>query len=69
MIVTLPLPRQVVECFPEGMISILQWFAFWTFAGLLTVPWLFCVFQLVAHNVGRTRRIKTVLDEYSAPKV
>ncbi|KAK3708045.1 hypothetical protein LTR37_011738 [Vermiconidia calcicola] len=69
MIVTLPLPRQIVQHFPEGMIGILQWFAFWTFAGLLIIPWLFCVYQLVTHNIGRTRRIKTVLDEHSAPKV
>lgn len=51
------------------MVSFLQWFAFWSFAGLLTIPWLFCVYQLVTHSVGRTRRIKTVLDEASAPKV
>jgi len=69
MVVTLPLPAQIVQYFPERMISILQWFAFYSFAGLLTVPWLFCVYQLVTHNVGRKRRIKTVLDEYSAPKV
>jgi chitin synthase len=69
MLVTLPLPSQVVRYFPQAMVGSLQWFAFWSFAGLLTVPWLFCVYQLVTHNVGRERRIKTVLDEYSAPKV
>lgn len=69
MAVTLPLPSQVVVYFPKKMISVLQWFAFWSFAGLLTIPWLFCIYQLVTHNVGRTRRIKTVLDEASAPKV
>ena len=69
MVVTLPLPSQVVQYFPRQMVSILQWFAFWSFAGLLTVPWLFCVYQLVTHNVGRTRQIRTVLDEASAPKV
>lgn len=69
MVVTLPLPAQVVQYFPERMVSILQWFAFWAFAGLLTVPWLFCVYQLVTHNVGRERKMKTVLDERSAPKV
>jgi chitin synthase len=51
------------------MVDFLQWFAFWSFAGLLTIPWLFCVYQLVTHSVGRSRRIKTVLDEASAPKV
>ncbi|KAB2577944.1 putative chitin synthase d protein [Lasiodiplodia theobromae] len=69
MIVTLPLPSQVVQYFPVPMVEFFQWFAFWSFAGLLTVPWLFCVFQLVTHSIGRTKRIKHVLDEASAPKV
>jgi chitin synthase len=69
MVVTLPLPPQVVKYFPQSMVDVLQWFAFWSFAGLLTIPWLFCVYQLVTHSVGRTRRIKSVLDEASAPKV
>ncbi|KAH9880257.1 hypothetical protein IAQ61_000546 [Plenodomus lingam] len=69
MVVTLPLPSQVVKYFPQDMVDFLQWFAFWSFAGLLTIPWLFCVYQLVTHSVGRSRRIKSVLDEASAPKV
>lgn len=69
MVVTLPLPAQVVKYFPQDMVDFLQWFAFWSFAGLLTIPWLFCVYQLVTHSVGRARRIKSVLDEASAPKV
>lgn len=69
MIVTLPLPSQVVALWPEEMVSFLLWFAFWTFAGLLTVPWLFCVYYLVTHQLGRTKRIKQLLDEDSAPKV
>ena len=69
MVVTLPLPPQVTRYFPEQMVSGLQWFAFWAFAGLLTVPWLFCVYQLVTKDLGRKRRIKHVLDETSAPKV
>ncbi|KAF2859787.1 glycosyltransferase family 2 protein [Piedraia hortae CBS 480.64] len=69
MIVTLPLPSQIVRVFPTAMVEVLQWFAFYSFAGLLVVPWLFCVYQLVTRNVGRRRRIKTVLDEHSAPKV
>ena len=68
MIVTLPLPAQITRYFPDAMVSFLQWFAFWTFAGLLTIPWLFCIFQLVTHNVGRKKRVKHVLDETSAPK-
>ena len=69
MIVTLPLPPQIVSRFPPQMVDFLQWFAFWSFAGLLIVPWLCCVYQLTTHSVGRTRRIKHVLDEDSAPKV
>lgn len=69
MVVTLPLPSVIVQYWPEEMVVVLQWFAFWSFAGLLTVPWLFCVYQLVTHQLGRTKRIKKVLDEVSAPKV
>ncbi|XXG94364.1 hypothetical protein Hte_000618 [Hypoxylon texense] len=69
MIVTLPLPSQITQYWPADMVDILQWFAFWSFAGLLTIPWLFCVYQLVTHQLGRTKRVKEVLDEVSAPKV
>ncbi|KAI8957641.1 glycosyltransferase family 2 protein [Daldinia sp. FL1419] len=69
MIVTLPLPSQITQYWPVDMVDVLQWFAFWSFAGLLTVPWLFCVYQLVTHQLGRTKRVKEVLDEVSAPKV
>ncbi|KAI1381808.1 glycosyltransferase family 2 protein [Hypoxylon crocopeplum] len=69
MIVTLPLPSQITQYWPPDMVDILQWFAFWSFAGLLTIPWLFCVYQLVTHQLGRTKRVKEVLDEVSAPKV
>ncbi|KAI0013106.1 glycosyltransferase family 2 protein [Xylariaceae sp. FL0662B] len=69
MIVTLPLPSEITQYWPAQMVDVLQWFAFWSFAGLLTVPWLFCVYQLVTHQLGRTKRVKQVLDEVSAPKV
>ncbi|KAI9688081.1 MAG: hypothetical protein M1822_001587 [Bathelium mastoideum] len=69
MVVTLPLPSQITKYFPVPMVKFLQWFAFWTFAGLLIVPWLFCVYQLMSHNVGRASRMKHVLDESTAPKV
>lgn len=69
MVVSLPLPKQIISAFPEEMVSFLLWFAFWSFAGLLTIPWLFCVYYLVTHQLGRTKRIKQLLDEDSAPKV
>lgn len=69
MIVTLPLPSQVVKLWPATMVGILQWFAFWSFAILLTVPWLFCIYQLVTNQLGRTKRIKQILDDVTAPKV
>ncbi|KAK4145893.1 glycosyltransferase [Dichotomopilus funicola] len=69
MVVTLPLPSVIARVWPEFMVQFLQWFAFWSFAGLLTIPWLFCIYQIVTHHLGRTKRIKQVLDEVSAPKV
>lgn len=69
MVVTLPLPPRITVLFPIKMVSFLQWFAFYSFAALLTIPWLFCVFQLVTNSLGRHRRIKSVLDESTAPKV
>ncbi|OAR00004.1 hypothetical protein LLEC1_03671 [Akanthomyces lecanii] len=69
MIVTLPLPHQVTRYWPEAVVVALQSFAFWSFAVLLTVPWLFCIYQLVTNQLGRTKRIKLVLDDVTAPKV
>ncbi|KAK0714618.1 chitin synthase-domain-containing protein [Lasiosphaeris hirsuta] len=69
MLVTLPLPSQITRIWPQEMVDFLQWFAFYSFAGLLTIPWLFCVYQIVTHQLGRTKRIKQILDEVSAPKV
>ena len=68
MVVTLPLPPQLTSKFPHTMVWFLQWFAFYSFAGLLIIPWLFCIYRLVVNNLGRTKRIKTALDEDSAPK-
>ncbi|KAI0447371.1 family 2 glycosyltransferase [Xylaria telfairii] len=69
MVVTLPLPTEITRYFPTQVVVVLQWFAFWSFAGLLTIPWLFCVYQVVTNQLGRTKRVKQVLDEVSAPKV
>src|SRR3954470_11849393 len=69
MLVTLPLPSQITRIWPQAMVNFLQWFAFYSFAGLLAIPWLFCVYQIVTHQLGRTKRIKQILDETSAPKV
>ena len=69
MIVTLPLPSRITRHFPVNIVTFFQWFGFWSFAGLLTIPWLFCVYQLVTHSLGRNKRVKYVLDELSAPKV
>ena len=66
---TLPLPSQVSKHWPSAVVSFMQWFAFWSFAILLTVPWLFCIYQLVTNQLGRTKRIKRVLDDATAPKV
>lgn len=69
MVVTLPLPGRITQYFPRDMVAAFQWFAFYTFAALLIIPWLFCVYQLITTNLGRAKRIKTVLDESTAPKV
>lgn len=69
MAVTLPLSSQFVVNFPERMVNVLKWFAFGSFAGLLTTAWLFCIYQLVTHNVGRDQKTSTVLDEATTPKV
>lgn len=69
MLVTLPLPPAVSNLWPTFFSSLLQWFAFWSFAILLTVPWLFCIYQLVTNHLGRNKRVKRVLDDSTAPKV
>ncbi|KAK9245386.1 chitin synthase-domain-containing protein [Lipomyces tetrasporus] len=69
MVVTVPLPRQFRGYFPESLTNPLQMFACVTFSILLSVPWLFCIYHLVKHNIGRTARIKEVLNEETAPKV
>ena len=68
MVVTLPLPPQITQYFPQQLVSFLQWFAFWAFAVLLIVPWLICVYRLVTNSLGRRKRIKKVLDDETAPK-
>ncbi|KAL1955553.1 hypothetical protein VTO42DRAFT_8432 [Malbranchea cinnamomea] len=68
MVVTLPLPYTITRYFPKDLVEFLQWFAFWTFAVLLVVPWLFCVYRLVTNSLGRTKRIKEVLNDVTAPK-
>lgn len=69
MMVTLPLPPELSNVFGRKTESFLQWFAFYTFAVLLTVPWLICVYQLVYKPIGRSKTIEQVLDAASAPKV
>ncbi|KAJ5180689.1 hypothetical protein N7492_003899 [Penicillium capsulatum] len=68
MIVTLPLPFRITKHFPEPAVEGFQWFAFWSFAILLIGPWLLCVYRLVTHSLGRSKRIKQVLDDRTAPK-
>ncbi|KAJ5902113.1 hypothetical protein N7495_002641 [Penicillium taxi] len=68
MIMTLPLPPQITKYFPPNLVWFLQWFAFWAFSILLIGPWLFCIYRLVTGSLGRTKRIKEVLDDRTAPK-
>lgn len=69
MIATLPLPSRITQYFPYALVEFLQQFAFYTFAALLVVPWLLCVYRIVIVPMGRKKRIKYALNERTAPKV
>lgn len=69
MAVTLPLPKQARGFLPQIVEEYLQWFAFLTFAVLLTIPWLICVYRIVVYPIGRKKQIHYELDETTAPKV
>ncbi|KEF55164.1 chitin synthase [Exophiala aquamarina CBS 119918] len=69
MLVTLPVPGRITQYFPSLLVDILQKFAFYTFACMLTIPWLFCVYRIVVVPLGRKKRIKYTLNEQSSPKV
>ena len=68
LVFTLPLPTQVTKYFPARVVTYFQWFSFWSFSILLIGPWLFCVYGLVTHSLGRNKRIKEALDDHTAPK-
>lgn len=68
MVVTLPLPPTITGYFPKVLVSVLQWFAFWTFAVLLVVPWMMCVYRITTTSLGRKKQIKHILNEKTAPK-
>ena len=68
MVFTMPLPPQATQYFPEDVSNYFQWFAFWSFSVLLIGPWLFCVYRLVTHSLGRSKKIKEALDDRTAPK-
>lgn len=69
MIVTLPLPARITQYFPQDLVMLLQWFAFYTFSVLLLVPWILCLYRLTTNDIGRSKRIKEVLHASIAPKV
>ena len=68
MVVTLPLPPTVTRYLPPKLVSILQWFAFWTFAALLVIPWMMCIYCITTTSLGRRKQIKHILNEKIAPK-
>ncbi|KAK5086696.1 hypothetical protein LTR05_003864 [Lithohypha guttulata] len=69
MAVTLPLPKQARGFMWPDVEVAFQWFAFFMFAILLTIPWLICVYRIVVYPIGRKKQITYELDEVSAPKV
>ncbi|KAJ5332485.1 uncharacterized protein N7506_006268 [Penicillium brevicompactum] len=68
LLVTLPLPPQITIYLPQQMVNGFQTFAFWAFSILLVGPWLCCVYVLTTNSLGRTKRIKRVLNDRTAPK-
>ena len=68
MAVTLPLPPQVTKLFNKMVVKYLQWFAFYSFAALLVIPWLLCAYQITVKTLGRKKLIKATLNDQSAPK-
>ena len=69
MVVTLPLPARITQYFPAVAVSILQKFAFYAFAVLLSIPWLVLVYRTVVHPIGRKKLVTKQLNYYNAPKV
>ncbi|KIW14303.1 hypothetical protein PV08_07085 [Exophiala spinifera] len=69
MVVTLPLPHRVTQYFPGKMAHVFQQFAFYSFAVMLMVPWLFCVYRSFILPLGRDKMIKSPLNDLNAPKV
>ncbi|KAK9369776.1 chitin synthase-domain-containing protein, partial [Lipomyces kononenkoae] len=69
LVVTIPLPPQFRGFFPNFLTEPFQLFACVTFSILLSVPWLFCIYYLIKHNIGKRARIKETLNDGSAPKV
>jgi chitin synthase len=69
MIVTIPLPSRITYHFPDIAVYPLQQFGFYSFAILLTVPWLVVVYQIIVYPIGRRKLVRYPLDEHNAPKI
>lgn len=69
MIVTMPMPQPIRSKFPQALVKFCSQFAIWTFSAVLIIPWLLCVFKLITNTASRSRRLKDVLDEDTAPKI
>jgi chitin synthase len=73
MLVTLPLPEQafhiIRKTFGPDTVNVLQKFAFYSFAVLLTIPWLICLYRVIVLPFGRKKLVKRPLDDRTAPKV
>lgn len=54
---------------PEYIEEPFQWFAFGTFAALLCIPWLICVYRIIVYPIGRKKQIKHELHPIHSPKV
>lgn len=67
--VIIPLPLRALKRLPDDAVQSLQWFVFWTFAMVLTVPWLLSVHQLLVQSVSCNGKAMKALDESMAPKL
>lgn len=69
ILISLPLPDRILDRISSSSIAAFQYFSFWSFSILLTVPWLLCIYQITLHTLGGATSIETPLNEAHAPKV
>lgn len=69
MILTLPLPSHIVQLWPANLVIVLQWIAFGSFAVALSIPWLFCIYQLATTQISPRKRFGELFNDAAVPRV